>query len=74
MHVLDAGLVQHIELLLVELGLFRRDLAFLLQLDEDVVGLRGFHAGLLIKFGLGGVNHLLVLFEFSFSSLNSNYK
>ena len=47
LHILDACLMQNVELLLVELGLLRSNLSLLLELGEDVVCLGGFHPSLL---------------------------
>ena len=47
LHVLDACLMQNVELLLVELGLLWSNLSLLLELGEDVVCLGGLHPSLL---------------------------
>ena len=52
LHVLDAGLVKHVELLLVKFGLLGRNLVVLLELGKDVVSLGGFHTGFVVHLGL----------------------
>ena len=47
LHILDACLMQNVELLLVEFSLLRSDLALLLELGQDIVCLGGLYPGLL---------------------------